>query len=153
MNAETDASAVAALRRRAGLTQQQLADLAGVAQPNIAAYEAGTRRPSARMLARLSAAAKPKPSVALSRHRDRVLALAHRHRAVEVRVFGSVARGEDRPGSDVDLLVRFAPEASLLDQAALAQDVEDLLGLHVDVVSEAGLRGGRLRIRDEAVPL
>jgi predicted nucleotidyltransferase len=147
------ADAVVALRRRAGLTQQQLADLAGVAQPNIAAYEAGTRRPSAKMLERLRAAARPRPSVALAAHRNQVLALARRHRATEVKVFGSVARAEDRPGSDVDLLVRFAPEASLLDQAALAQDVEDLLGLHVDVVSEAGLRGEHRRIREEAVPL
>lgn len=144
---------VAAIRRRAGLTQRQLAELSGVAQPNIAAYERGTRRPSAKMLARLSAAAKPRPSLALAAHKAEVKKLARLHKAVDVKVFGSVARGDDVPGSDVDLLVRFAPDASLFDQMELAQDIEDILGVRVDVVSEAGLRGGHDEIQAQARPL
>ncbi len=141
---------VTEIRRRAGLTQKQLADLSGVAQPNIAAYENGTRRPSAKMLARLAAAAKPRPSVALAAHRTEVKELALRHRALDVRVFGSTARGDDRPGSDLDLLVTFGPDASLFDQVGLAQDIEDLLGIRVDVVSEGGLGRDHDEIRAQA---
>ncbi|MDE9364226.1 nucleotidyltransferase family protein [Luteipulveratus sp. YIM 133132] len=78
-----------------------------------------------------------RPSIALRRHRAEAERVAARHRAVEMRVFGSVARGEDRPGSDLDLLVSFGPEASLFDQVELAQELEDLLGVRVDVVSAA----------------
>lgn len=141
---------VAEIRQRAGLTQQQLADLSGVAQPNIAAYEKGTRTPSPKMLARLTEAAKPRPSLVLKRNLVEVKALAAKHKAVGVKVFGSVARGEDRPGSDLDLLVTFAPGASLYDQVELAQEVEDLLGVRVDVVSAGGLRERHVQVRSEA---
>ncbi|MBZ5734437.1 helix-turn-helix domain-containing protein [Nocardioides sp. TRM66260-LWL] len=148
-----DGLTVQQLRRRAGLTQRQLAELSGVSQPNIAAYETGRRRPSPRMLARLDEAARPRPSRVLDRHRGDVRRIAALHRALDVQVFGSVARGEDRPGSDLDLLVTFAPDASLFDQAALVESLEDLLGVRVDVVSVAGLRPGHERIRAEARPL
>ena len=141
---------VAEIRRRAGLTQNQLADLSGVAQPNIAAYENGTRRPSAKMLARLAAAAKPRPSLVLAKHRATIERIARQHKALDVKVFGSAARGDDLPGSDIDLLVRFAADASLFDQVGLAQDLEDALGVGVDVVSEGGLRLGHDHIRREA---
>lgn len=144
---------VAEIRRRAGLTQQQLAELSGVAQPNLAAYEKGMRRPSLKMLARLRAAAKPRPSLVVAEKRAAIAEIAKRHRAVEVKVFGSVARGEDKPGSDIDLLVRFAPGASIFDQVELEEDLEDLLGVGVDVISEGGLRAGHDRIVREARPL
>jgi predicted nucleotidyltransferase len=144
---------VAQIRRRAGLTQKQLADLSGVAQPNIAAYEKGTRRPSAKMLARLEAVAKPRPSTVLAKHKAEIKKLASVHKALDIKVFGAVARGEDHPGSDVDLLVKFAPDASLFDQAGLSQDIEDILGVHVDVVSEGGLRAGHDEIKTQARPL
>jgi predicted nucleotidyltransferase len=90
----------------------------------------------------------------LANHRDRVLALAARHGAQNVRVFGSAARGEDRPGSDVDLLVRFERGRSLLDHVALEQDLEELLHCEVDVVPEDGMSPYlRERILAEAVPL
>jgi len=146
-------SDVAEIRKRAGLTQKELADLSGVAQPNIAAYEKGTRQPSARMLRRLADAAKPRPSAVLAANHAQVKRLAQQHKAVNVRVFGSVARGDDRPGSDLDLLVKFAPGASLFDQIGLAQDLEDALGVHVDVISEGGLRSGHDQIRAQARPL
>lgn len=146
-------SRVTQIRKRAGLTQNQLADLSGVAQPNIAAYEKGTRRPSVTMLARLEAAAKPRPSTMLAKHKTEIKELASLHKALDIKVFGSVARGEDHPGSDLDLLVRFAPDASLFDQAGLAQDIEDILGVHVDVVSEGGLRAGHDEIKTQARPL
>ena len=65
--------------------------------------------------------------------------LAARHGAHSVRVFGSFARGEAGPDSDIDLLVDFEPGRSLLDQVTLAQELEASLGRRVDVVTEGGL--------------
>jgi uncharacterized protein len=85
--------------------------------------------------------------------RAEILAAARRRRASRVRVFGSVARGEARPDSDVDFLVDFQPEASLVDQVGLIHDLQGLLGIGVDVVSSGGLRPRHDPIRDEAVDL
>jgi predicted nucleotidyltransferase len=85
--------------------------------------------------------------------RVEIFAAARRRRASRVRVFGSVARGEAGPDSDVDFLVDFDDEASLLDQVGLIQDLHDLLGVGVDVVSSGGLRSRHDPIRDEAVDL
>jgi hypothetical protein len=90
----------------------------------------------------------------LADHRTRVLELAAQHGAENVRVFGSAARGDDRPDSDVDLLVRFERGRSLLDHVALEQDLEELLHCEVDVVPEDGMSPYlRERILAEAVPL
>jgi predicted nucleotidyltransferase len=75
----------------------------------------------------------------IENRRDDIRAIAERHGARRLRVFGSVARGESRPDSDIDFLVEFEPGRSLLDQAALLLDLQDLLGLKVDVVSEGGI--------------
>jgi hypothetical protein len=64
-----------------------------------------------------------------------------------------VARGEDQPGSDIDLLVSFDAGATLYDQVAITEDLEALLGVHVDVVSAAGLSARHDAIRREARPL
>ena len=86
--------------------------------------------------------------------RDSVLQLAAMHGAYNVRVFGSVARGESDSRSDVDFLVDLEPGRSLSDLGGLLMDLQDALGAPVDVVTEAGLR---VRVRDgilaEAVPL
>lgn len=71
--------------------------------------------------------------------RDAILALAREHGAREIRLFGSAARGDDRPGSDADFLVRMEPGRTLLDLIGLSQDLEDMLGLPVDVVTEEEL--------------
>ena len=90
----------------------------------------------------------------LSRRRDEILQIAARHGASNVRVFGSVARGEAGPESDLDLLVDLERGRSLLDHAALKVDLELLLDLPVDVATERGLKP---RIREhllrEAIPL
>lgn len=78
----------------------------------------------------------------LRRERRAVLDTAARYGAGNVRVFGSVARGEDQPDSDVDLLVDLAADRGLLDLVGLRQNLEDLLGVKVDVVPAAGLRPG-----------
>jgi len=86
--------------------------------------------------------------------RDEILAIARRRGANNVRVFGSVARGEAGPDSDVDLVVDFEPGTSLMDHGGLIMDLQDALGCKVDVVSVRGLRE-RLRkhVNAEAVAL
>lgn len=90
----------------------------------------------------------------LLERREEILAVAARHGARTIRVFGSVVRGEETPESDLDLLVEFEPGRSLLDHIALAQDLKDLLGREVDVVTEGGLHWYiRDRVCREAMPL
>ena len=90
----------------------------------------------------------------LKEKRNAVMALAAKHGATNPRVFGSVARGESGPESDIDLLVKMEEGRSLLDLAALVLDLRDLLGVKVDVVSEDGLYWLlRRRILKEARPL
>lgn len=76
----------------------------------------------------------------VAEHRDEILDLARKHRGRRVRLFGSVARGEDRPSSDIDFLVDFAAESSLFDLMHLTRDLAALLGRAVDVVSVGGLK-------------
>jgi uncharacterized protein len=140
-------------RERAGLTQAELAEAADVARPNIAAYESGARRPSPAMVRRLVGAARPRPSRALAAHRDEVRRLAHDFGMENPRVFGSVARGEDRPGSDLDLLVTAPRGTGLLTLVRFAHAVEGLLGVHVDVISEGGLGERHAAIRRAAAPV
>ncbi len=80
--------------------------------------------------------------------RNDILSLAARHGAYNVRVFGSVARGEADEKSDIDFLVNMEKGRSLLDLAGLAIDIEELLGCNVDIVTEKGLRE---RIRDRVL--
>ena len=90
----------------------------------------------------------------LKAQRPAILQLAAQHGASNVRVFGSVARGDDGPESDVDLLVAMADDRSLLDLVGLWQDLEDLLQRKVDVVTDGGLHERiRERVLGEAVTL
>lgn len=90
----------------------------------------------------------------LQAKRQDILRLAASHGARNVRVFGSVARGDERPDSDVDFLVEMAGGRSLLDLAALWLDLQDLLGRPVDVITEGGISPYlRDRIYAEAMPL
>ena len=83
-----------------------------------------------------------------------ILRIARSHGALRVRVFGSRARGDTQEGSDLDLLVGLEPGRGLLDVIAIKQDLEDLLGYAVDVVTEGGLSPYlRDRILAEALPL
>ena len=90
----------------------------------------------------------------LESNREAILAIADRHGARDVRLFGSVVRREESSDSDVDLLVALDRRRSLLDHIALQQDLEDLLGCKVDVVTERSLHPGlRSRVLSEAVPI
>ncbi|OGX06665.1 MAG: hypothetical protein A3G87_00060 [Omnitrophica bacterium RIFCSPLOWO2_12_FULL_50_11] len=90
----------------------------------------------------------------LKSKREDILWIVTKHRARNVRVFGSMARGEAGPGSDVDFLVEMDPGHSLLDRIALMLDLEQLLERRVDVATERVLRPGiRQRVLKEALPL
>jgi len=90
----------------------------------------------------------------LKEKRQEILRIAQAHGATNIRVFGSVARGEEGPDSDLDLLVEMKPESGLLDLVSLWQDLEDLLGYKVDVITEGGISPYlRDRIYAEAVLL
>jgi predicted nucleotidyltransferase len=82
-----------------------------------------------------------------------IRAIAARHKAVAIAVFGSVARGEDGPDSDVDFLVDFGPETTLGDVYLLQCELEEFLKVHVDVVSRGGLKPRDTHIREEALAL
>jgi uncharacterized protein len=86
--------------------------------------------------------------------RNDILRLASQHGAHHVRVFGSVARGETGPASDVDLLVQMDSGRSLLDLFGLTQELESILQRKVDVLTDEGLSPYlKERIQAEAVPL
>lgn len=130
------------IREAAGLTQTELARRSGIAQPNIAAFETGRRKVSAETMQRIRTAAKPMPHDALAKHRNDLVALAAKHGLSNVRVFGSAARREDQPGSDLDILVTRSPGTGLLTIAAFGAEASDLLGVEVDVVADGGLQAG-----------
>ena len=86
--------------------------------------------------------------------REQILRLALRHGVTEVRVFGSMARGDAGPESDVDLLVEVGGEPSAWFPGGLVAELEELLGRRVRVITERGLDALlRDRVLEEAVPL
>jgi len=96
----------------------------------------------------------PLTLAAVRERRDEILAVAARYGVDDIRLFGSVVKGVSGPSSDLDMLVRYPDGTSLLDHVAFGQDLEDLLGRPVDVVSEPALHWFvRERILSEAVPL
>lgn len=145
-------------RTRAGLSQQELGRRAGIAQSVVSVYEAGRRHPSLSTLGRLidatgfELAVEVRPSrarlVGLSgpvgqrvrQQRWKILRTASAHGVSNLRVFGSVARGEDDADSDVDLLVDLPAEMGLLGLARLQRDLEEILQSRVDIVPADGLR-------------
>ena len=159
-------------RTAAGLSQVELAGKAGVAQSVVSVYESGRRQPSIPTLAALIAATgyeldlsvvKPRQGVQrltgpvgrrLRRRRSAVLELADRHGVRVLGVFGSVARGEDRPDSDIDLLVQFPDRIGFFAVARVQNELEELLGAPVDLVPESGLKAGvRLSVEADLVRL
>ena len=142
-----------AARTAAGLTQKDLAGRLGIAAPNIAAYESGKRALSEDLFDRILDATRPLPSTTLRAHARQVKELAARRGADSVSVFGSVARGDDRYNSDIDLLISFRPGIDLFDVAELTEELEVLLGTKVDIVSVGGLTSRDSHVLAEAVAL
>jgi predicted nucleotidyltransferase len=126
-------------RRRAGMTQRDLATRSGISQPAIASIESGKRVPSTATRSRLDEALQVRPSVLLAAARERLRTVLDLFGVQNPRVFGSVARGEDRVGSDLDLLVTTPPEFDLFDKALLVHALEEALGAPVD-------RAGRVQV-------
>lgn len=136
----------------------ELAARAGVTQSVISAYESGHRQPSLPTLAALVEAAGYELAVGirrqprrlsrlsgpvgrrLRRRRREVIAAAAAHGVSNLRVFGSVARGEDRPDSDVDLLVDLPPGMGLFGLGRLQADLESILQARVDLVPAKDLK-------------
>ena len=85
--------------------------------------------------------------------REQVMTIAARHHADRVRLFGSAARGDDGPDSDIDLLVDFDQGSSLFDLMHMARELQTLFGRAVDVVSAGGLKGRDRAILAESVDL
>lgn len=159
------------VRRKAGLTQSELARRAETSQAMVARYETGAASPTVRTLARLLRAAGHELVLAgpradrtdphgtgadfLRKHRAEIRAAADAIGASNVRIFGSVARGEDTPRSDVDLLVDYpAGERGLFPLLRLAEEIEEIVGRPVDVAAvEVMAPGVRERALREAIPL
>ncbi len=89
----------------------------------------------------------------LKENSEAIKAIAARHKGLKIAVFGSVARGEDGPDSDVDFLVTFDKGTSLLDLVGLQDALEDFLKIPVDVISTGGLKERDHHIRAEALTL
>lgn len=90
----------------------------------------------------------------LRKEREHIKKIAQKHGAGNIRVFGSISRGEEGPDSDIDFLVDFEADRSLFDLVGLKLELEELLGYKVDLVTEGGIH--RLissRVMKEAVPL
>ena len=95
-----------------------------------------------------------KPSAALDRHRAAVRAAVSRFRSANPRVFGSALHGTDREGSDLDLLVDALPDATLFDLGGLQAELEEMLGVPVDVLTPGDLPPKfRDRVLAEAAPV
>jgi hypothetical protein len=159
-------------RTSAGLSQAELAARAGVTQSVISAYESGHRQPALPTLAALIEAAgselvidmrrQPRRLSRLSgpvgqrvrRRRQDLIAAAAAHGVTNLRVFGSVARGTDRPDSDLDLLADLPPHIGLLGLGRVQAELEAIVGSRVDLVPAGDLKPGvRARARRDLVAL
>jgi uncharacterized protein len=172
------ATVIRQARARARLSQVELAGLAGTSQPALARYEKGTVIPSLPTLERLlrgcgqgleiralSSGDRPSPASSMRSHigprarelrrrRRRLLDTAQRHGIRNVRVFGSLARGQAGPGSDIDMLVDLEPGRTLLDLAAFRREAEHILEVPVDVATPDMLKERmRAEVLAEALPL
>jgi uncharacterized protein len=148
------------------MSQVELADRARVTQSVISAYESGHRQPSLPTLAALVDAAGFDLEVSVVQQPGRLTRLTgpvgrrvrrHRHELVAVaaasgvsnlRVFGSVARGEDRPDSDIDLLADLPAGMGLFGMGRLVAKLEAIVGAHVDLIPAADLKPD-VRVRAE----
>jgi uncharacterized protein len=160
------------IRTEAGMSQAELATRAGVTQSVISAYESGHRQPSVPALSRLVAAAgyelaldAQRPPRRLARltgpvgarvraHHDELVDAAAAHGVSNLAVFGSVARGEDRPDSDLDLLADLPAGMGLFGLGRARADLEAIVGTRVDLVPAGDLKPGvRARVARDLVAL
>lgn len=161
---------IAMARRESGLTQSNFAARAGTSQPAIARYEAGLASPSMDTLTRILKAGglelelRVKTTTAanlssprakkIRENRGEIIHLMRKAGAKEIRIFGSVARGDDTASSDIDFLVDFDTRDGILPIMKLKSALSDLLKENVDVAPTSLLKKSVLEIAlNEAVPL
>jgi predicted nucleotidyltransferase len=151
-----DGARLRSVRERFGLTQVEVAREAGMHQPVLSAIENGRRgTPQTRQRVHQAIQRLARPSRGLDQHvRAELRQILRDHGATEIRVFGSTARGEDQPGSDLDLLACFPEGFGLLALMTVEEEVEQAFGISVDIVSDDPRVTVVLeRARHEAVPL
>jgi predicted nucleotidyltransferase/DNA-binding XRE family transcriptional regulator len=155
---ESAAEVLRTAREQARLSQAELAARAGTTQSVISVYEAGRRQPSLTMLAKLVAATGYRIDVQLRRSESGSLTgplggkVRRRRAAIKgilagygvrlLGVFGSVARGEEGPDSDLDLLVEMPSSMSLMTLGRLTEELQSLLGVRVELVPASDLKPG-----------
>jgi len=163
---------LAAARKQSGLSQVELSRRSGIAQSVISDYERGKREPGADVFMRIlgllgmniemqprrttKVATLPDSRLArlLMRHRNEVIEISKKCGARNVRVFGSVARGDTKSRSDIDLLVDLDQRIGLIEMISLNQQLSDLLGVKVDLVPASSVKTRlREKIFSEAVSL
>lgn len=158
-------------RQQARLSQVELALRAAVAQPVISSYENGHREPSLATLRRLVEATGQRLTVdvvrtrplglpdtprgrALRRHRRAIRGIAARYGATNLRVFGSVVRGDDGPDSDIDIAADLPDDVSLVGLAGFVREIADLVNGKVDLIPARSLRPSvAADLEREGIPL
>ncbi|UFS60917.1 XRE family transcriptional regulator [Subtercola endophyticus] len=157
--AESAARIIRSARERSALSQRDLGILAGIPQSAISAYESGRKQPSFQALTRIVGSAGFSLSIVLNpteatvlpgfsgpagrkvqRQRQEFRELLAQRNLERPEIFGSIARGDDRPDSDLDVLVDVPDGVGLFALAAVKRESEDLLGVPVDLVPRAGLK-------------
>lgn len=133
------------------MTQSELAQKAGLRQPSLAKIEGGARNVSPEMLERVLEAADYRPNLALERTFHLIREAAAKLGLRNVRVFGSVARGEDGYNSDIDLLVTPDEDVNLFDIAFFGEEVRRITGFPADIVVDNGSTLPGLDVMREAV--
>ena len=164
---------LSAARKQARLSQSDLAERANISQSVVSTYESNKRDPAIGTLERLIEATGHHLVISLERdatfrpglpdtplgrrlrqHRKAVLACAARRGATNVRVFGSVARGDDHDDSDIDLVVDVKPSMTLFGLGSLEHELAEILGTRVDLVTSESLRPRvRIAVEKDAVVL
>lgn len=144
-------------RQAAGLTQHDVARLTGIHQSTIAAYETGRRHPNEDTCRVLLTSIGIRARDLLDLQRDEVRSALAERGIDDARVFGSVARGEDDEGSDVDIMFTPPPDADFVVMAELDELLERIIGTDVDVISVRSLNPDRnpvhRKILGDAIPV
>lgn len=152
-NATRAALLIKGAREDLGISQAELAKRAGTSQSALAAIENGKRTISEELLQRLMKAAEARPSIPLAVNADIIRTLATSFGLSDVRVFGSVVRGDDNSDSDVDFLARYDTTVPYFKMRGFPARVEEIIGFPVDLVLDDSGSPAIDEIKRTAVPL
>lgn len=140
-------------RAAAGLSRRDLAGLSSVQEGRIVAIEAGAAQPTEAERQALEHYLQVRPSLLVEAARDAILGSVRAIGGRDVRMFGSVARGDDGPDSDVDLLVWFPADADIVTLLSLEDKLSRLLTVPVHIVSAGSASSSVRRILADSIPL